>query len=259
MNTIIFIKKYYTKMVKTIIKKILNTNPIDTDTILNLKKKFIHNQRGFNYGLIRRFVDCLYCHATPGTIETTIEIISKYPNGGKLLNLGGGTGQVANIFKELGYDVYNLDIDIKKIDENDKNINFDLNSGDKFPFEEKSFDIVVCQEIIEHIESPWKLFRDVKSMIKSDGIFILSTPNISSMQSRLKFLFTGYFSWFTPDSRDYHINPLPHWEILLIADKTGFEKGQLFGSGDYFYKKTNTSDKKTILKNEGLIYSFKLR
>lgn len=245
-------------MIKKIVKKILSIEANDTDTIKKLKNKFVHTQRGFNYGLIRKFVDCLYCHATPGTFETTIEIVEKNINKGKLLNLGGGTGQVAKIFEELKYDVYNIDIDIKKEDENNKNINFNLNSNNKLPFSEESFDVIVCQEIIEHVENPWKLFRDVKSMLKKDGEFILSTPNILSIKSRIKFIITGYFPWFTPDCFDYHINPLPHWEIMLIANKNNFEKKQLFGSGDFFNKRGSKSDKKILLKNEGLIYCFKL-
>lgn len=220
---------------KEILKLLLIVNKKDSEKVSYLKNKFSHSVRGFYYGLTRRFADSLYCHATPGALETTIRIIEDSKKEGKLLNLGGGTGQVANIFKDLGFDVYNLDIDIKKEDENEKNINFDLNEIKNLPFPEKSFDVVVCQEIIEHVENPWKLFRDVKSIITTDGVFILSTPNPASLFSKIRFLFTGFFNWFTPDCFDYHINPLFNWELELISKKTGFKLISVSGSGDYFF------------------------
>lgn len=232
----------------------------DDETIKNIKNKFGQKLRVFSYGIIKFFVDSLYCHASPGTLETIIKILDNLPKNKKLLNLGGGVGQVSDIFRELGFDVYNLDIEITKDERNKKNINFDLNSQKTLPFPSEYFDVVVCQEIIEHLENPWKLFRDAKSVLSSNGFFILSTPNVLSLVSRLKFLITGFFKWFTPNCFSYHINPLFDWEIKLIAEKNGFELTYLKGSGDYFFKRNKIiSDKKIIRNNECLVYLFKLR
>lgn len=249
------------KYLKKIIKKILGAkNNNESQVMKEIKKKFNHYARVFSYKLTLRFADSLYCHATPGTIETIIEILNSLPSKGKLLNLGGGTGQVSDIFKEIGFDVYNLDIEIKEENKNEKNIKFNLNSIEPIPVEQKSFNVVICQEIIEHIENPWKLFRDVKNVIEPNGLFIISTPNVLSIKSKIRFLVSGFFEWFTPDCFEYHINPIFDWEIKLIAKKNNFNLISTQGSGDYFFNKKNMRSNKQIIKNnECLIYTLQLQ
>lgn len=226
--------------------------------IKELKKDFQHNERSFVYGCIKHLVDCLYCHASPGVIETiTLNLIEKKGSltSNKLLNIGGGTGQVSSIYRSIGFDVYNIDIEITS--ENEHNLKFDLNQNLDLPFPNDSFNVVLCQEIIEHIENPWKLLRDARRILKNDGLVIISTPNILSLQSRLMFLFKGYFKWFSPDCLTYHINPLPVWEIELIAQKVGLKLESIQGSGDYFFNKDNKNRRKILRNNEALILTFK--
>lgn len=251
---------------KKVLKKILRylniivIRPKDSEIIVGLKKTFSHNERSFIYSGIKRLVDCLYCHAAPGVIETIIielkdKLNSKKLSGNKLLNLGGGTGQVSSIYSSVGFDVYNLDIEINNLD--NKNIKFDLNDPKLIPFPDKTFDVIICQEIIEHIENPWKMIREAKRLLKEDGIIVITTPNTLSIQSRIMFLFTGYFKWFTPDCLAYHINPIPYWEIQLITDKTDLEIFTIKGSGDYYFGKKNNNRKKLIRNNESLIFFIK--
>ncbi len=231
--------------------------PKDSEKIREFKKKFIHNERSFVHGFIKYLVDSLYCHASPGVIETIILELENLKkdnkiSGSKLLNIGGGTGQVSSIYESVGFDVFNLDIDIISSDK--KNIKFDLNQNIPIPFEEKTFDVIVCQEIIEHVENPWKIFKEAKRLLKNDGVFIISTPNILSLQSKIVFIFTGYFKWFTPECFNYHINPIPEWEIRLIASKNNYDIFLTKGSGDYFFDKDNKNHKKIIRNNESLIF-----
>ena len=224
--------------------------------VANLKKQFRHEERSFFYGGRRYLVDSLYCHASPGVIETITRELSPDNQEKKLLNLGGGTGQVSTIFEFLGYDVSNVDIASTKVDK--KNSIWDLNHF-PYPFLEQSFDIIVGQEIIEHLENPWEFFRQARRILKPDGLFIISTPNILSTRSRLKFWLTGYFPWFTPDCFEYHINPLPYWQIELIAKQTGFKIQRIMGNGDYFFHQDLKPNWKKILnKNEEIIISLKI-
>lgn len=233
--------------------------PNDPQKIRDIKKNFQHNERSFVYGGIKHLTDCLYCHASPGVLETVVlKLIQEKQNSpadNKILNIGGGTGQVSAIYKNIGFEVYNLDIEIALQDE--RNIKFDLNQGSNLPFPNEYFDIIVCQEIIEHIENPWKLLRDASRVLKKDGLIIVSTPNILSLQSRLIFLFNGHFKWFTPDCFGYHINPLPIWEIKLIAQKIGLKFEQLEGNGDYYFNKNNQKYEKMLRNNDALIITFK--
>ena len=86
---------------------------------------------------------------------------------------------------------------------------------------------------------------------------IITTPNVLSLQSKIMFLFTGYFKWFTPNCFSYHINPIPSWEMNLIANKCGFKTIFIKGSGDYFLNRNNKSPRKILRNNENLIFFFK--
>lgn len=228
----------------------------DSEPIENIKKKYAHSERILFYGNKRYVADCLYCHAAPGTFEICIEQLlnSLKTHNNRLLNLGGGSGQVTSILKEIGFDVVNVDIELEKIDS--RNIRYNLNSNETLELNNILFDFVLCQEVIEHIENPWRLFRLMNKVLKVGGRLLLTTPNIQSSCSKRIFKNTGYFHWFTPECLSYHINPIPIWEIELIARKTGFESETLSGNTEYYFK-NKKKDRKTILDNcENLIVQF---
>lgn len=266
MNTLNFIGKYYPNNKKMSLKQktkkylrqssFFTIKPKDDNVIVKLKKTFIHSERSFVYGFRQYLVDSLYCHASPGTIEVTICELQKLRPAGEILNLGGGIGQVSDIFRNLGYVVYNIDLEISREKINDFNVQHNLNDYSPLPIADKKFDIVLCQEIIEHLENPWHLIYQAQKALKPGGIFIVSTPNTQSRWSRIRFLFTGYLPWFSPDCFTYHINPIFDWELKLIAEKNGLSLVKIKGNGDYYFNRRNIDQKKILAKNEELIYFF---
>lgn len=234
--------------------RVLSNDPL---LVQRIRGRFEHSDRQFVYGLQQYVTDCLYCHAVPGVIELILLKLNEFykldKKGNKLLNLGGGTGQVSDLFRAVGFNVFNLDIEVKK--QNARNVQFDLNSKSDLPYRKEFFDVVICQEIIEHIENPWDLFRKVTRVLKPGGHLILTTPNIESRFSWRKFSRTGYFHWFSPENFSYHINALPVWEIEMLSAKNGFEIQALRGNGQYYFDRNWDLPKdKIIEEDEGLIY-----
>ena len=232
---------------------ILFTTSTPQNTAINqLSALFKHQKRSFFYFWRKYLADSLYCHASPGVLETIILELGD-GTGKKLLNLGGGSGQVSKIFESLGFDVYNIDLIVEE--ENEHNRKLDLNK-DKLPFSDNFFDVVVAQEIIEHLENPWNMLRVSKNALKPAGKLIISTPNILSFHSRVRFLFTGYFPWFTPSCFEYHVNPIPFWQLDLIAKQTGLTIEKVQGNGEYFFG-ASKNVKGTLFKNEEIIVTLK--
>ena len=66
------------------------------------------------------------------------------------------------------------------------------------PYEDASFDGVVCVEVLEHIDGHERLFREVERVLKPGGVFLFTTPNVMSIKSRLSFLWTGFEHSFYP-------------------------------------------------------------
>lgn len=202
------------------------------------------------YGKERKFLSGV--DAAPGVTETTMSILDKIirelPDHNvnatpRLLSIGCGLRDGLKMFNFIGYDAYGVDFDVPKNSQN-KNLKWhNLNDQENLPFEEDFFDIVVCQEVIEHIENPWLLFRKVKRVLKNNGIFILTTPNINCNISRKIYAnsLDGWTIHFNPDMIWYHINPLPFFEINHIISYYNFSLTELSGNMEYFieYKEEN--------------------
>lgn len=144
--------------------------------------------------------------------------------GASVIDIGAGAGAFSQRMGDLGYEVTALDIDDKKfIPSEIPFIKRDINRGILLD-NDKKYDAACAFEVIEHLENPWKFFRDVITHLKPGGYLILSTPNITSFLSRLLFLRNGIFHQFAKEDLSYgHINPMSSSGICLIAKEVGME------------------------------------
>lgn len=49
--------------------------------------------------------------------------------------------------------------------------------GESLPFEDESFDRIICTEVFEHVLEPELILREMKRVLKKNGIISLSIPN----------------------------------------------------------------------------------
>jgi SAM-dependent methyltransferase len=179
-------------------------------------------------------------NADHGVTEQTLSLLTnqfpKERNSVKVLNIGCGKKDQMLFLNALEFDAYGIDFDI---DVDTSRIKFhDLNTQDDIPFDEKYFDCVICQEIIEHIENPWLLMRKVKRVLKVGGSLIVTTPNICSNQSKKVFARNnlGFFAYFNPENLWQHINPIPYWEMHHLLNFNGLEIEKISGCNEYYVK-----------------------
>ena len=50
----------------------------------------------------------------------------------------------------------------------------------RIPFPDFTFDIVVCEMVLEHLKNPLIFFKELSRVLKEKGVFILMTPNVFS-------------------------------------------------------------------------------
>lgn len=58
-----------------------------------------------------------------------------------------------------------------------KNCQFKVMDANNLQFEERQFDIVICSEVIEHIEDPIETLREIYRVLRESGLAIVTTPN----------------------------------------------------------------------------------
>jgi len=99
-------------------------------------------------------------------------------------------------------------------------LNCDLN--DKIAAPDKSFDVIISAEVIEHLENPRALMREWSRMLRPGGKLVFSTPNNESWRSLLALLWRGHFVVFGDTCYPAHITALLRKDIERILKETAF-------------------------------------
>lgn len=136
-------------------------------------------------------------------------ILNRYAlRGGTAIDLGTATGSLAVCLRGFGYSVTAVDISKEHFRADVPFVQMDLNQSDfSTRLGEGSCDFVNAVEIIEHLESPIWFLRNVRRLLKPDGLALVTTPNMDNAPSRLRFLLTGKLHMM--DERvPNHISPI---------------------------------------------------
>lgn len=99
------------------------------------------------------------------------------PENPRILNLGCGTGIQTEIFLKYG-NVVSLDfsedaLNFCKIRNLSGLVRAD---AEKMPFEDNSFDIILCFDILEHLNSDTDALSEMRRVLKKGGIALISIP-----------------------------------------------------------------------------------
>jgi 2-polyprenyl-3-methyl-5-hydroxy-6-metoxy-1,4-benzoquinol methylase len=107
-----------------------------------------------------------------------LELVSKL--SGRILDIGCNTGRTSIKFHKLGFNVFAIDNDIKrisKLQKTNKQIHFNVHDCEKvFSFKDNYFDVIWAGDIIEHLKNTEQFVSEISRIIKKEGVLILSTP-----------------------------------------------------------------------------------
>lgn len=118
-------------------------------------------------------------------INRVINLIKKLPKKkGQALDLGCGRGIYTRIMKEAGFMVCGIDLSKEEIywaRKFSKNIVFMEKSIESLPFKDNTQDLIICSEVLEHMDNPEKALFEIKRVLKKGGYAIISMPNAFSL------------------------------------------------------------------------------
>lgn len=135
-----------------------------------------------------------FCYSRMGRKDRgIIRTLDRYGvQGKKCLDVGPGTGRWLQFLKSRGAAYLGaIDISEKSLKRSEhicdkvQIANFEI---DKFGFDSDFFDILLSIEVIEHLLHPQNYISEIKRVVKSDGLILMSTPNVVSLIARIRML-----------------------------------------------------------------------
>lgn len=142
--------------------------------------------------------------------------------GGTLLDVGCGTGTLCEYVKGQ-FDRY-VGADAVRYDEFPTGQEFhliDLDSG-RVPVADGFADVVTAVEVIEHLENPRLLARELTRLTKPGGWVVVTTPNQLSLLSKLTLLLFNEFNAFRASCYPAHLTALLEVDLRRIAGECGW-------------------------------------
>jgi len=149
--------------------------------------------------------------------------LEEFDAQGSVLDFGAGTGSLTRCLLQLNRfrAVTAADLMERPVDMKVGWIRADLN--DPLPTAGESFDTIIAAEVIEHLENPRAMAREVFRLLKPGGLAVVTTPNNESWRSLLSLAARGHHIAFLNGSYPAHITALVRQDLTRILCEAGFD------------------------------------
>ncbi len=156
----------------------------------------------------------------------------------KILDVGCGDGFYIHIVSKLGQkiEIIGVDTDDNALRSARKNlpklksIKLIKASILRLPLESESFDIVIISEVLEHLDSDLLGLKEVRRVLKRDGMVLISVPNLNFpfLWDPVNFILQNYFgthikSGFWAGIWNQHQRLYKKDQLVRILKKTRFK------------------------------------
>ena len=138
--------------------------------------------------------------------------------GAKVLDIGSASGVSLLEIEKLGSKAYGVEPDSNARQLAQKlNLAVFIGQISENPFPKEKFGIVTATQVIEHIPNPKQFLLDIEKKLSSDGVIILSFPNLDALSRKL--FGRRWLHWHVP----YHQNFFTRQAIFESAESTGLK------------------------------------
>ena len=134
------------------------------------------------------------------------------------LDIGCGSGASLIEAENLGANAFGLEAD-PNVEKISKELNLNIFQGnlEESPFKDIKFDLIVLNQVIEHIPEPDILLKKLIPKLTNNGVIIISFPNVNSFW---RFLFKErWINWHVP----YHMHHFKGKNFGRLLKKCGFQ------------------------------------
>ena len=147
-----------------------------------------------------------FYHTMPdNAVAKQLIVFTKKFSKGSILDLGCATGNYSVALQKMGFDIKGADVNEKYVQRaRERGIDAVLIDG-RVPFPDKSFDTVICFEVIEHVPDVDALLKEAKRLARKN--VLITTPNSEHVEELIRqgllfehFAELDHKNFFTVDS-----------------------------------------------------------
>jgi len=163
---------------------------------------------------------------------------------GPVLDIGCGSGAWLHRLAQLDFhDLVGMDSNVTQVQTGAATfIQYDLEHCGAWPVPHKEYQLITAIEVIEYLSNIGHLLSQAQKLLKPDGLLLITTPNIHSLNCRLRFLLTGELKQFGRIGDPTHLFPvilgtlprvLSRWDLELRAMWSYPDDGRILTSRSF--------------------------
>jgi 2-polyprenyl-3-methyl-5-hydroxy-6-metoxy-1,4-benzoquinol methylase len=149
---------------------------------------------------------------------------SKYS---KVLEIGCNVGKFATSIKSKpceywGVEPFEEAANVAKTKMDKVLVGFYDNIANEIP--DNYFDLVIANDVIEHMEQPWNFFKSIKNKMTSNAFIVLSIPNVRYFNNLVDLLFHKDWKYIDCGILDItHLRFFTEKSIVRLLNEYGFK------------------------------------
>jgi SAM-dependent methyltransferase len=167
-------------------------------------------------------------HAYQYGLDKRSRSVTRQKRNGRLLDVGCASGVFLNHFRQQpGWNVFGVEInpEAAAYARNQYHLNVTTGTVEQASFPEGHFDAVTLWDVLEHFHDPVASLREIRRILKPDGILVFRVPNGASWDAKI---FGRYWVGLEAPRHLYIYDPPT---INSLLRKTGFNRLSLTTQG----------------------------
>jgi SAM-dependent methyltransferase len=120
------------------------------------------------------------------TYRSRLDIIP-FTGEGKLLDIGCGNGRYLSILQKLGWQTYGIEQNPSSSEYARTELHLNVETEDllNYQYKDKFFDVITMWHSLEHLYEPIPTLKEVKRILKDDGLLVIAVPNVDSFAAKV--------------------------------------------------------------------------
>lgn len=167
------------------------------------------------------------------------ECLDLHPDARSFLDIGSGIGNTLQIAKERGMEICGVEPNPYAVEYAQQERNLAIrNEYFESRLLDRKFDIVVIDNVLEHLEDPFRFVQDVVNVMNVTGICYIAVPGNSHWFLRVlySFLFRKRNRSIFRDA-DVHINNFSKKSLVALVGRNHFLEIVKMGNGTVIFRK----------------------